>query len=341
MPASATCSTGQSNDASAAGTPFAPVANAVALTITSGGCAASAVCRKLAERASLRLVRWIGTASSPRAPSAAAERLDRRGGRAREQRAIEQHRGDRTPGAPRLGRPEPRGRHRPCRGRPLAAPDQVRRKAQRETGILDAAFGAVAPQRVRARRVERAARRERGVPLQLAGQAGERDAARERIGAQALDPMRPVALAAEQAQEHDPGARERARDIEVDRQRMAEREEIGELHRRKVGRQRSARRRERREIGVGRRQHHDVGGLLAEIARDLAVIDRSRGVELEVHRYPPNALRTASRSKPLSPITTRCSPTRAASGRANDSSTRPPTACTTTRPACRRLARAP
>ena len=46
------------------------LANAVELTITSGGWAASAVVRNPVERSSFRLVIWIGSGSSPRAASA-------------------------------------------------------------------------------------------------------------------------------------------------------------------------------------------------------------------------------------------------------------------------------
>ena len=59
------------------------------------------------------------------------------------------------------------------------------------------------------------------------------------------------------------------------------------------------------EVAVGERQDHDVARRLAEIDRFDAVVEaRSCGLE-QMHGYPRNALVTASRSRPLRPITTR------------------------------------
>ena len=211
--------------------------------------------------------------------------------------------------------------------------DQMRGKTQREFRILDTALGAIAPERVGFVASERAARRQCGVPVHLAGHAGEQRPAAQRVGTQAFDAMRPVAFAAEHPQHHDLGLAQRALDIEIDRSRMPEREQIGQLHARKVAGQRRIGRSECGEVAVGRRQHDDVGGLLPEIARDVAIVDLPllssfRCIRVEVLATPASARRTASPSKPFSPITTRCSAC-FTSGRANARSTRPPTACTT------------
>ena len=99
---------------------------------------------------------------------------------------------------------------------------------------------------------------------------------RKRIAAQALDAVRPVAFAAEHAQHDDPRTTQRALDIEIDRRRMAERQQIGQPHARKILGKRGMRGAERRKIAVGGRQHDDVGGGLPEIAGDLAVVDDCR-----------------------------------------------------------------
>ena len=115
---------------------------------------------------------------------------------------------------------------------------------------------------------------------------------------------------------------------------MAEREEIGELHRRDVGRQPRARRRERRQLGVGRREDHDVGRRLAEIdARPRRRRSLPTVVEQQVHR-DGSVRRSARASHRVAVESLQADHDERSSRRrrpgANDSSTRPPTACTTT-----------
>ncbi len=64
---------------------------------------------------------------------------------------------------------------------------------------------------------------------------------------------------------------------------MTERQQIGQPHARKVAGQRRIGRTECREIAVCRRQHDDVGGVLPEIAGDVAIVDTAAAVELQVH----------------------------------------------------------
>ncbi len=45
----------------------------------------------------------------------------------------------------------------------------------------------------------------------------------------------------------------------------------------KVARQRRMRRTERRQIAIRRRQHDDIGGVLPEIAGDVAVVNTAGG----------------------------------------------------------------
>ena len=40
---------------------------------------------------------------------------------------------------------------------------------------------------------------------------------------------------------------------------------------------------ERGKIAVRRGQHDDIGGVLAEIARDVAIVDSAAGVKLQMH----------------------------------------------------------
>ena len=92
-------------------------------------------------------------------------------------------------------------------------PDQVRCETQRELCILDPALAAVTPERVSFFAPECAARRQRGVPVHLAGNACEQRPTPQRVIAQAFDAMRPVTLAAEHPEHHNPCLAKRALDI--------------------------------------------------------------------------------------------------------------------------------
>src|SRR5437588_7317263 len=113
---------------------------------------------------------------------------------------------------------------------------------------------------------------------------------------------------------------------------MAQRQQVGELDRRKVAPKRRSCGRQCGELIVGGRQDDNVGRLLAEVARDFAVIDRSALVELEMHLslwlQPASAARAAAWSNPFRPMTTMPG-FGAASGRVNEMSMRAPTACMT------------
>ena len=80
------------------------------------------------------------------------------------------------------------------------------------------------------------ARSEFGVPVHLAGDADEWRAARQRIRAQALDAMRPVADAAEHTQHDDLRVGQCALDIKIDGGGMAEREKVGQAQAGEVSR---------------------------------------------------------------------------------------------------------
>ena len=95
--------------------------------------------------------------------------------------------------------------------------------------------------------------------------------------------MRPVALAAEHPQHHDPGIAQCALDIKIDRGRMTERQQIGQPHAWKILRQRRIGGAECRKIAVGRRQQHDIGAVLPEVAGDLAVVNAAAAIELQMH----------------------------------------------------------
>ena len=142
----------------------------------------------------------------------------------------------------------------------LSAADQIRGIAQRQLRVVRAALETIAPQRVGVFGVERAARRQRRAPAGLSGNAGEQRAPPHGVGAQAFDAMGPIAFAAQHSQHNDPGLAQGVLDIEIDRGRMPERQQVGQPHGWEAGWQFRISRAERGEFAVGGREHDDVGG---------------------------------------------------------------------------------
>ena len=95
-----------------------------------------------------------------------------------------------------------------------------------------------------------------------------------------LQPIRPVAAAAEQAQDHQARLGDHLLDIEIDRHRVAELEQVGEPQARRVRRAAGLGRGQAGELGIGRREKDDVARALREVDR-LAGIVRRGGPRVE------------------------------------------------------------
>ncbi len=118
------------------------------------------------------------------------------------------------------------------------------------------------------------------VGLIVAWQHGELYAAGTTDRNDLLQTVGPVAATAEQAQYHQVRAADHLLDIQVDRHRMAELQEIGEAQARAIGRPSGLGCRETGQLGVSGRQEHDVAGRLTEVDR-LPGILRRRGLSLK------------------------------------------------------------
>src|SRR5208282_2059062 len=224
------------------------------------------------------------------------------------------------------------GRRRARRGADLGG---ERGEARRH--VLRPAFVEIAPDPVNRVARERGRFVEARVTAPVAGQERQLDAGPARERRQFVDAVAPIVRAAEHASDHEPGARADALEIEVDRERMAERRERGNPKRRPrlpgglIGA------RERVEIAVGKREEHHVGRSLAEIDRFDCLVERPDLDARNVHGFKvyqaPSAAATASRSTPRWAITTRrlSRGSAAPQGRSKSRRKRRPTPCTSIR----------
>src|SRR5258708_23026791 len=119
----------------------------------------------------------------------------------------------------------------------------------------------------------------------------------------------PIGFAADQAHEDSARLRQRAFDIGVDRERMAERDQVCKPERGQAGAASAPACGEGGEIAVGEREHHEVGRILTEIDGRRGLLQAMALAADDVHRFPypeiPNpALIAASSISPCSPITT-------------------------------------
>ncbi len=121
--------------------------------------------------------------------------------------------------------------------------------------------------------------RERGqlrIRLVVARQQRQRDPILARQRRQALDPVGPISPPTEQPHYDEPRLRQHLLDIEIDRVVVAELEQAGEAQAGRVAfalREATLRRGEAGDLAVGRREHDDVCGRLAEIDCGAAIGD--------------------------------------------------------------------
>ncbi len=181
----------------------------------------------------------------------------------------------------------------------------LREAAKQPLHVLWTPFAEITQQRLQVvRRKGRRLEQARIVAV-LARQHGERDAGLAGQRRQGLDAIAPP-VEPTQKPHHDNLRVPRHRvDPQIDGHGMAQVAQMREPH----GWQRVAlhgiRGGKPGKIAIGKRQHHDIARRLAEIDRLDDVVER-RGAGLqEMHaRYPASDLATASRSRPLRPMTT-------------------------------------
>ena len=195
-------------------------------------------------------------------------------------------------------------------------PDEIGRKRKEVAGVRRPPVHAVLPEAMGALGRHGAEGSEPGVRLVVTRKEGEGDRRGPARLHDLLDPVRPVAGAAEHPRDDELRARDHRLDVEIHRHRVAELHEVREPEGREVVAQAGARPREARELGVRGREEHEVARGLAEIDR-LGLVDRrSRFRAQQVHRCarsapptgPAQPARSISRmrgsSSPVSPITT-------------------------------------
>ncbi len=153
----------------------------------------------------------------------------------------------------------------------LAAPEQGRGIGEQLLGIGEAALDAVAPKPLAGVLRQGAPAGQLGIGPVIAGQAGQLNAARPAGAGDLLDAVAPIGAAAKQAEDDQAGVAQHALDIEIDRERMGEAQEIGEAERGRVGGAVGLGLGQAGQLGVGGREIEDVARALAEID-GLAVV---------------------------------------------------------------------
>ncbi len=242
-------------------------------------------------------------------------RVDRLGAARGDQGAVEQQRRHRRAGCPAAAqfverrrtivRPIEPGFQQRCGFPPVCRPQpgQCGAIGQQLPGILDAAMMQIKADPLAGFGIDSG----QGDPVRillLLQQHRQRHAARLADAMDLLQPIGPIAASADQADADEAGPFDHLLDIEVDRQRMFEAQQIGQPQ---AGRSRRPRRRcagQAGEIGIRGRQHHQVAGRLFEIDGVLAVGDLARGGVEKMHYTSAIAASMAGRSRPLRPITT-------------------------------------
>ncbi len=143
-----------------------------------------------------------------------------------------------------------------------------------------------------------------GVGLVIAGKKSDGNGSLAGNRGDLLDPVGPVASTPEQADHDKIGLRHDLLDIKIDREVVAEAEKVGEAQARPAVARCGIRRGksgprcgEAGDLGVGRRQHDDLAGALAEIDGGGAVVDTAwPGCEQMHGSAAPNAHRAADHS---------------------------------------------
>ena len=151
----------------------------------------------------------------------------------------------------------------------------------------------------------------------LAGQDGERDGPFARHLRERLDAVAPPIEPAEQPDHDHLGVAADRVDPQIDRHRVTQFAQMRQPQARQPVLLRRVSRSETGKIAIGERQDHDLARRLAEIDRLDHVVETDGACLKEMHGYSSSALATASRSRPLRPITTRfpCRRSDAAQGR--------------------------
>jgi hypothetical protein len=173
-------------------------------------------------------------------------------------------------------------------------------------GVLRAARHQIVPQALAMVGFKRGAAGEVGVRLRVSRQKAELDAAFARGGFHLVEAIAPVGRAAQDAEHDELRVAQRLLDIEVDRERMLELQQVGEAERAGCAVMRAGK---CREFAVRSGEHHDIGGGLGEIDGFGGTIDHARCRGEEVHQ-PRSMAAIASRSMCFSPITTSSVPRR-------------------------------
>jgi len=167
-------------------------------------------------------------------------------------------------------------------------------------GILRAAGDQVLAQPLAVRGRDGRARGEIGVWLGVARKHAEHDAAFACHGLDLVDTVAPVGRTAQHAQHDQPCMGEGLLDVEIDRERMLQLQQVGKAERegcRVMGAG------QRGELAVGGGKDDDVGGGLCEIDGFGSAVNHARCRGEEVHQ-PRSMAAIASRSMCFSPITT-------------------------------------
>ncbi len=110
--------------------------------------------------------------------------------------------------------------------------DQIAHQRQGGSRVVDPAMQEIAVQQVERVGGQGGEPRQLGVGAVVAGEQCERGAVGLGGDDQLLDPVRPVAAPAQQPDDHQPGMGQGLLDIEVDRERMLQLEQVGEPERR-------------------------------------------------------------------------------------------------------------
>ncbi len=176
----------------------------------------------------------------------------------------------------RQARPIQAGAQQDCGLAPVGGTADERAGVEQQVPrVPGATLHAVLPEPMRIRSRKGGERRQLRVGLVVAGQDRQRDGAVAAEGAQLLDAVGPVAHAAEEAHDHELRVLHDVVEVFVDRQVVAEKQQVGEAEARRIGRQPGARLRQTGKLGVGRGDEDDVAGRLAEIDGLAAVGDRA------------------------------------------------------------------
>ena len=121
------------------------------------------------------------------------------------------------------------------------------------------------------------------IRLVVAGDCGEPDAAPPTGNRDLLNAIGPIARAAEQAHDHQPGVRHHVFNIQVDRHVMTQLQEICETQARHTCTRPRLRAREGGKFSIRCRQKDDIARRLAEVDRFRPIGDNARRHREQMH----------------------------------------------------------